>query len=135
MAPSPPVYPIVFLDAMHFKLYEDGKVISKAFYSILAINPEGWKDILDRYLSGSGRRAFWLGVLNDLRARGVDDILITHIDGLKGFPEAIAQVFPKAEIQLCVVYQIRHSLKYVVSRGQKEFMENLKQVIKPRAKS
>lgn len=128
------VYPIVFLDAMHFKVREDGKVISKAFYSILAINPEGRKDILGLYLSEAEGAHFWLSVLNDLRARGVDDILITSIDGLKGFPEAIAQVFPKAEIQLCVVHQIRNSLKYVVSRDQKGFMEDLKQVYKATSK-
>jgi len=132
--PLEAVYPIVFLDAMHFKVREDGKVISKAFYSILAINPEGRKDILGLYLSEAEGAHFWLGVLNDLRARGVDDILITSIDGLKGFLEAIAQVFPKAEIQLCVVHQIRNSLKYVVSRDQKAFMGDLKQVYKATSK-
>jgi len=132
--PLEAVYPIVFLDAMHFKVREDGKVMSKAFYSILAVNPEGQKDILGMYLSEAEGAHFWLGVLNDLRARGVDDILIASIDGLKGFPEAIAQVFPKAEIQLCVVHQIRNSLKYVVSRDQKAFMEDLKQVYKATSK-
>ncbi|MDP4189600.1 MAG: IS256 family transposase [Bacteroidota bacterium] len=132
--PLEAVYPIVFLDAMHFKVREDGKVMSKAFYSILGVNPEGRKDILGMYLSEAEGAHFWLGVLNDLRARGVDDILIASIDGLKGFPEAIAQVFPKAEIQLCVVHQIRNSLKYVVSRDQKAFMEDLKRVYKATSK-
>jgi putative transposase len=132
--PLEAVYPIVFLDAMHFKVREDGKVVSKAFYSILGVNKDGRKDILGLYLSEAEGARFWLGVLNDLRARGVDDILIASIDGLKGFPDAITQVFPKTEIQLCVVHQIRNSLKYVVSLHQKEFMEDLKLVYKATSK-
>lgn len=127
-------YPIVFLDAMHFKVREEGKVVSKAFYSILGVNKEGRKDILGMYLSENEGAHFWLGVLNDLRARGLEDILIASIDGLKGFPEAIAEVFPKAEIQLCVVHQIRHSLKYIVSRDQKAFMVDLKRVYQATSK-
>jgi putative transposase len=132
--PLEAVYPIVFLDAMHFKVREDGKVTSKAFYSILGVNKDGRKDILGMYLSENEGAHFWLGVLNDLRARGIEDILIASIDGLKGFPDAIAQVFPKAEIQLCVVHQIRNSLKYVVSKDQKEFMLDLKLVYKATSK-
>jgi putative transposase len=132
--PLEAVYPIVFLDAMHFKVREEGKVTSKAFYSVLGVNKEGRKDILGMYLSENEGAHFWLGVLNDLRARGLEDILITSIDGLKGFPEAITQVYPKAEIQLCVVHQIRNSLKYVVSRDQKAFMVDLKLVYKATSK-
>jgi putative transposase len=128
------VYPIVFLDAMHFKIREEGKVVSKAIYSILGVTTEGCKDILGIYLSESEGSHFWLGVLNDLRARGIEDILIASIDGLKGFPEAIAQVFPKAEVQLCIVHQIRNSLKYVISKDQKAFMEDLKLVYKATSK-
>lgn len=128
------VYPIVFLDAMHFKIREEGKVVSKAFYTVLAVKKDGCKDILGLYLSENEGAHFWLSVLNDLRARGVEDILIASIDGLKGFPEAIAQVFPKIEIQLCVVHQIRNSLKYVVSRDQKIFMQDLKLVYKATSK-
>jgi putative transposase len=128
------VYPIVFLDAMHFKVREEGKVVSKAFYTVLGINREGIKDILGMYLSENEGAHFWLGVLNDLRSRGIEDILIVSIDGLKGFPEAITQVFPRAEIQLCVVHQIRNSLKYVVSRDQKAFMQDLKLVYKATSK-
>ena len=117
--PLDSVYPIVFLDAMHFKVREEGRVTSKAIYSILGVNKEGCKDVLGIYLSESEGAHFWLAVLNDLHARGIEDILIASIDGLKGFPEAIAQVFPKTEIQLCVVHQIRNSLKYVVSKDQK----------------
>ena len=132
--PLETVYPIVFLDAMHFKVRVDGKVSSKAFYSVLGVNKSGVKDILGLYLSENEGAHFWLGVLNDLRARGIEDILIASIDGLKGFPEAIATVFPKTEIQLCVVHQIRNSLKYVVSKDQKAFMVDLKLVYQATSK-
>lgn len=126
--PLDSVYPIVFLDAMHFKVREEGRVVSKAIYSILGVNKLGYKEVLGIYLSESEGAHFWLSVLNDLHARGIEDILIASIDGLKGFPDAIAQVFPKTEIQLCIVHQIRNSLKYVVSRDQKAFMVDLKRV-------
>jgi putative transposase len=132
--PLESVYPIVFLDAMHFKVRVEGKVITRAFYSVLAVNTEGKKDILGLYLSENEGAHFWLGVLNDLRARGLEDILIASIDGLKGFPEAIAQTFPKTEIQLCIVHQIRNSLKYVVSKDQKAFMADLKLVYRATSK-
>lgn len=132
--PLESVYPIVFLDAMHFKVRVEGKVITRAFYSVLAMNTEGKKDILGLYLSENEGAHFWLGVLNDLRARGLEDILIASIDGLKGFPEANAQVFPKTEIQLCIVHQIRNSLKYVVSKDQKGFMADLKLVYRATSK-
>jgi transposase-like protein len=132
--PLEAIYPIVFLDAIHFKVREEGKVTSKAFYSILGVNQEGRKDILGMYFSENEGAHFWLGAMNDLRARGIEDILIASIDGLKGFPEAIFEVFPKTEIQLCVVHQIRNSLKYVVSKDQKAFMVDLKQVYKATSK-
>ena len=132
--PLESVYPIVFLDAMHFKVRVEGKVTTKAFYSVLAVTTEGKKDILGLYLSENEGARFWLGVLNDLRARGVEDLLIASIDGLKGFPEAIADVFPKTEIQLCIVHQIRNSLKYVVSKDQKAFMADLKLVYRASSK-
>lgn len=128
--PLEQVYPIVFLDAMHFKVRVDGKVMTRAFYTVLAITAEGKKDILGLYLSENEGARFWLSVLNDLKARGLEDILIASIDGLKGFPEAIAEVFPKTEIQLCIVHQIRNSLKYIVSKEQKAFMADLKLVYK-----
>lgn len=132
--PLDSVYPIVFLDAMHFKVRIEGKVISQAFYTVLAVKKDGTKDILGLYLSEHEGSRFWLGVLNDLKARGIEDILIASIDGLKGFPEAIAEVFPKTEVQLCVVHQIRNSLKYVVSKDQKAFMKDLKLVYKATSK-
>lgn len=122
------VYAVVFLDAMFFKVREGGKVVNKALYNIMGINQEGIKDILGFYVAESEGSNFWLGVLNDLRARGVEDILIACIDGLKGFPDAIQAVFPKTEVQLCVVHQIRNSIKYVASKEQKNFMRDLKEV-------
>lgn len=124
------VYPIIFLDAMHFKCSESNVVASKAFYTVLGINQEGKKDVLGLYLSESEGSNFWLSVLTDLQNRGVKDILIACVDGLKGFPEAINNIFPKTEIQLCVIHQIRNSLKYIASKNQKEFMEDLKLVYK-----
>lgn len=126
--PLESIYPIIFLDAMFFKARENGKVITKAVYNILGINQEGIKDILGFYVAESEGANFWCGVLSDLQARGVKDILIASIDGLKGFPEAIQSIFPKTEIQLCVVHQIRNSIKYVVSKEQKPFMIDLKKV-------
>jgi transposase-like protein len=128
LRPLESVYPIVFLDAMHFKVRVEGKVTSKAFYSVLGVDNTGRKEILGLYLSENEGAHFWLSVLNDLRARGVQDILIASIDGLKGFPEAIEKIFPKTEIQLCVIHQIRNSLKYVISKDQKAFMADLKLV-------
>jgi transposase-like protein len=132
--PLDSIYPIVFLDAMHFKVRVDGKVSTRAFYTVLAVTTEGKKDILGLYLSEAEGARFWLGVLNDLKLRGVEDILISSIDGLKAFPVAISDVFHRTEVQLCVVHQIRNSLKYVVSKEQKAFMAELKLVYKATSK-
>lgn len=132
--PLESVYTIVFLDAMFFKTRESGKVTNKVVYNILGINQEGKKDILGFYTAESEGANFWLGVLNDLKARGVEDILIACIDGLTGFPEAIAASFVKTEIQLCVVHQIRHSLKYIASKDKKPFMDDLKLVYRAETK-
>ena len=126
--PLEAIYPIVFMDGMYFKARENGRVITKVIYNILGINQEGRKDILGFYVSESEGANFWLGVLNDLKQRGVQDVLIACVDGLTGFPEAIKGVFPRTEIQLCIVHQIRNSLKYVASKNQKEFMKDLKEV-------
>lgn len=132
--PLEEIYPIIFLDAMHFKCSENGAVVSKAFYTVLGINQEGKKDVLGLYLSESEGSNFWLSVLTDLQNRGIKDILIACIDGLKGFPEAINSIFPRTEIQLCIIHQIRNSLKYVASKNQKEFMTDLKEVYKASSK-
>ena len=132
--PLDEIYPIIFLDAMHFKCTEGVVVVSKAFYTVLGINQEGKKDVLGLYLSETEGANFWLSVLTDLQNRGVKDVLIACIDGLKGFPEAINTIFPKTEIQLCIIHQIRNSLKYVASKNQKEFMTDLKEVYKANSK-
>lgn len=122
------VYPIVFFDAIHFKVRKDGKIISKAAYVCLGINSDGIKDILGIYIGENESSSFWLAVLTDLQNRGVQDILIASVDGLKGFPDAIKSIFPKTEIQTCIVHQIRNSLKYVGTKYQKEFLRDLKPV-------
>jgi transposase-like protein len=124
------IYPIVWLDAIHYKIRENGKVISKAVYTILGVNIEGRKEVLGLYISENEGANFWLQVLTDLSNRGISDILIACVDGLKGFPEAIEAIFPNTEVQLCIVHQIRNSLKYVGSKNQKEFMVDLKRVYK-----
>lgn len=126
--PLEPVYCIVWLDAMHYKVREEGQVQHKALYNILGINPEGRKEVLGAYISESEGAKFWLSVLTDLQNRGLDDILIACTDNLRGFTEAIGSVYPKAEVQSCIVHQIRNSLKYVASKDQKEFMRDLKRV-------
>ena len=128
--PLESIYPIVWLDAIHYKIRENGKVLSKAVYTILGVNLEGWKEVLGLYISENEGANFWLQVLTDLSNRGVTDILIACVDGLKGFPEAIESIFPKTEVQLCVVHQIRNSLRYVGSKNQREFMADLKRVYK-----
>ena len=128
--PLETVYPIVWLDAIHYKIRENGKVLSKAVYTILGVNIEGRKEVLGLYLSENEGANFWLQVLTDLSNRGINDILIACMDGLKGFPEAIETIFPATEVQLCVVHQIRNSLRYVGSKNQKEFMVDLKRVYK-----
>lgn len=126
--PLSSIYPFIYLDAIHYKVREDGTYISKAFYTVLGVNLEGKKEILGLYLNQSEGAKFWLQVLTDLQNRGVEDILIASVDGLKGFPEAINAVFPDTEVQLCIVHQIRNSLKYVASKNQKQFANELKKV-------
>src|SRR5690554_2736747 len=124
------IYPIVWLDAIHYKIKENGRYVSKAIYTILALNIEGKKELLGLYLSDQEGAHHWLSVLTDLHNRGVQDILIACVDGLKGFPEAIESIFPNTEIQHCIIHQIRNSLKYVASKNQKAFMADLKCVYK-----
>ena len=124
------IYPIVWLDAIHYKIRENGRYANKAVYTILGLNIEGKKELLGLYLSDQEGAHHWLSVLTDLHNRGVKDILIACVDGLKGFPEAIESIYPQTEIQHCVIHQIRNSLKYVASKNQKAFMADLKCVYK-----
>ena len=123
-------YPFVWLDAIHHKVKDDGRYVSKAVYTVLGLNIEGKKEVLGLYVSESEGARFWLYVLTDLNNRGVQDILIAAVDGLTGFPEAINSIFPETEVQLCIIHQIRNSMKYVASKNQKAFMADLKPVYK-----
>lgn len=126
--PLDSMYPFVWLDAIHYKIKDGGKYVSKAVYTVLGVDMEGKKDILGLYLSESEGANFWLSVLTDLNNRGLQDILIASVDGLKGFPEAIKAIFPQTEVQLCIIHQIRNSIRYVASKNHKEFMADLKPV-------
>lgn len=123
------IYAIVYLDAIHFKVRKDNRIINKAAYTVLGINLAGMKDILGIWIGENESASFWLGVCNDLKNRGVQDILIACKDGLSGFSEAINSVFPRTEIQLCVIHQIRNSLKYISYKKQKAVMADLKLVL------
>lgn len=105
-------------------------MVSRAAYSVLSIDLEGHKDLLGIWIGQAEGANYWLNVLTELRNRGVQDILIACVHGLRGFPEAINAVFPKTEIQLCVIHQIRNTLKYVASKDQKQFMQELREVYK-----
>lgn len=123
------VYPIVWMDAIHYKVKdESGIVTTRAIYNVIGVDSNGYKDLLGMYVSQSEGAKFWMQVLSDLKNRGVEDILIACVDGLSGFPDAIESVFPKTNVQLCVVHQIRNSLKYINAKSQKEFLKELKLV-------
>jgi putative transposase len=126
--PLEKVYAVVFLDAIHFKVRKDNRIINKAAYSVLGINMAGQKDILGIWVGETESASVWLGVCNELKNRGVYDILIACKDGLSGFSEAIAAVFPQTEIQLCVIHQIRNSMRYVSYKDQKAMMADLKKI-------
>jgi len=132
--PLDEVYSFVWLDAIHYKIKDNGRYVSKAVYSILGLNIEGKKELLGLYISESEGANYWLSVLTDLHNRGVKDILIACIDGLTGFPEALATIYPDTEIQLCIIHQIRNSMKYVASKNQKAFMTDLKPVYRAATK-
>lgn len=123
-------YPIVWMDAIHYKVKVEGRYISQAVYTILGLTVEGKKEILGLHLSENEGANYWLSVLTELQNRGVEDILIACVDGLNGFPEAIAAIYPQTETQLCIVHKIRNSMKYVGSKNQKAFMADLKLVYK-----
>lgn len=126
--PLEAIYPIVFFDAIHYKVRDAGKVVSKAAYTCLGIDVDGNKDLLGLWIGESEGANFWLGVITELRNRGVEDILIACVDGLKGFPEAINTIYPQTEIQLCIIHVLRNTLRYVASKDQKEFASDIKAV-------
>jgi len=126
--PLEAVYPIVFFDAIHYKVRDEGKVVSKAAYTCLGIDINGHKDLLGLWIGESEGSNFWLSVITELRNRGVEDIFIACIDGLKGFPDAINSVYPATEIQLCIIHVLRNTLRYVATKNQKEVARDLKAV-------
>ena len=122
------VYPIVYLDAIHLKIRTDGRVQNRAVYLALGINLEGHKELLGLWIGETEGAKFWLNVLTELSNRGLRDILIAAVDGLTGFPEAIAAVFPRTEVQLCVVHMVRNSLRYVPWKNRKAVVRDLRKV-------
>lgn len=124
------VYPVIWLDAMHFKVRQDGVVKSKAIYSILAVNTEGQKEVIGIYFGDNEAATFWRSVLNDLKIRGIKDICIACIDNLKGFAEAIEDMYPHTEVQLCLVHQMRNSMKYLPYKDLKACVRDLKKIYK-----
>lgn len=122
------VYPIVWLDAIHYKVKDQGAIVTKAVYCVIGINRQGVKDLLGLYIGERESARFWLNVLSDLQSRGVKDILIASIDNLSGFSNAIESIFPQTEVQLCIIHQIRNSTKYVVSKDHKQVMSDMKEI-------
>jgi len=127
--PLAALYPIIYLDAIHIKMRRDGKVENTAVYVVLGVDMEGHRDILGHWVGdGSESANFWLGVITDLQSRGVKDILIACMDGLTGFKDAVLAVFPKTDIQRCIIHQIRNSLKYITWKDRKAFVADLKNI-------
>ena len=126
--PLDAVYPIVYLDCIVLKIRQDKHVINKAVYLALGVNMEGQKELLGLWLSENEGAKFWLNVLTELQNRGVKDILIACVDGLKGFPDAIATVFPETQIQLCIVHMVRNSIKFVPWKDYRPVTADLKQI-------
>ena len=126
--PLEKIYAVVFLDAIHYKVRQEGAIVNKASYMVIGIDLDGHKDVLGMWIGEHETSKFWLVVLNELKNRGVQDILICCVDNLKGFNEAIGACFPEAEIQKCIVHQIRNSIRYVSYKDVKRVLADLKPV-------
>jgi transposase-like protein len=126
--PLEDIYAVVYLDAIHFHVRSEGRIIKKAVYIAIGINMEGFRDVLGMWVGENESAKFWLSVMNDLKNRGVEDILIVSVDGLTGFPAAIAAVYPKTELQQCIIHQIRNTTKFVSYKDLKVLMADLKRV-------
>ena len=126
--PLEPVYLIVWMDGIVFKVRENSKVINKTVYIAVGLRRDGKKEVLGLWLGKNESAAFWMGVLTDMKARGVDDILITATDNLNGFTDTIRTVFPESKTQICVVHQIRNASRYVVWKDKKAFTRDMKQI-------
>ena len=129
--PLESIYAVVFMDAIHYNVRCEGRIVKKAVYIAIGINMDGIKEVLGMYVGENESAKYWLSILNGLKNRGVDDILITCIDGLTGFPEAISAVYPKTEVQQCIIHQIRNSTKYVSYKDIKALMADLKRFTEP----
>jgi putative transposase len=126
--PLDPLYPILYLDALQVKIKTDGRVANKAIYLAIGVNVQGTKEVLGMWASENEGAKFWLGVVTELKNRGVRDIFIACVDGLKGFPEAIETVFPKTTVQLCLVHLVGYSLAYVSFKDRKALVTDLKTI-------
>jgi len=126
--PLESVYPVIWLDAMHFKVRDNGTVITKAIYSILAVSCEGEKEVIGIYFGEHESSTFWRAVLHDLKMRGVKDIFIACIDNLRGFADAIEDIYPNTDVQLCLVHQMRNSMKYIPDKDLKPMVKDLKKI-------
>ena len=126
--PLNPIYPFVFMDCIHYKVREEGRILSRAAYVVLGVTTEGYKEILSITVGANETSKFWLGMLNDLKNRGVQDVLFFCVDGLPGFKDAIQAVYPQAQIQRCVIHMLRNSFKYVNYNDLKKFSTDFKAV-------
>lgn len=121
-------YAVVFMDAVHFHVREDNRTVKKAVYVAIGIRLSGIKEVLGMWIGGNESAKYWLGVLNEIKNRGVEDIMIVSVDGLTGFVDAIGAVFPKAEVQRCIVHQVRYTTKFVNYKDLKPFVKDLKTI-------
>ncbi len=128
--PLEALYALIFFDAIRIKVRDEGTVRNKAVYVALGVRADGTKEVLGLWIEQTEGAKFWLRVMNELKSRGVEDVLIAIVDGLKGFPEAITAVFPRAQVQTCVVHLIRHSLAFVSYKNRKAVAAALKQIYK-----
>ena len=126
--PLEEIYAVVFMDAIHYHVRNEGRIVKRAVYIAIGIDMEGHKDVLGMYVGQNESAKFWLSILNGLKKRGVEDILIACVDGLTGFPQAIEAVFPETEIQQCIIHQIRNTTKFVSYKELKPLMADLKRV-------
>ena len=126
--PLKEVYSVLWLDCIFYKVREEGKVINKAIYVVIGLGIDGSKEIMGFWISARESGGYWLGVLNDLKSRGVRDVFIFSVDGLRGLEEAIRASYPDSDIQRCVIHQIRNSLRYVSWRERKELSKDLKEI-------
>jgi len=126
--PLEALYAVVFMDAIHFHVRSEGRIIKKAVYIAIGINMEGFRDVLGMWIGENESAKFWVSVMNDMKNRGVEDILIACVDGLSGFPNAIEAVYPKTELQQCIIHQIRNTTKFVSYKDIKALMADLKKV-------